>query len=73
MVVPAAAWGTTLDSGWIEEHPLQVHGFVSQGFIKSTGNNYLADSKRGSFELTEAALNFTDSLTDRLRESKPRL
>ncbi len=47
--------------------PIQVHGFVSQGFIKSTGNNYLAESKRGSFELTEGALNFTAALSDRLR------
>jgi hypothetical protein len=46
---------------------LQVHGFVSQGFIKSTGNNYLAESKRGSFEMTEGAVNLTASVTERLR------
>ena len=33
------------------------HGFISQGFIKSTHNNYLARSERGSFEFTEAAVN----------------
>ncbi len=47
--------------------PIEVHGFVSQGFIKSTDNNYLADSKRGSLEFTEVGLNFTKSLSDRLR------
>jgi hypothetical protein len=48
---------------------LEVHGFVSQGFIFSTnGNNYLsADSTRGSFQFSEVGLNFTKSLTDRLR------
>jgi hypothetical protein len=46
---------------------VQVHGFVSQGAIKSTGNNYLAESKRGSVELTEGAINFTSALSDRLR------
>jgi len=46
---------------------LQIHGFVSQGFILSTGSNYLARSKRGSFELTEVGINFTMPLTDRLR------
>lgn len=48
--------------------PLQVHGFASQGAIKSTKNNYLVQhATRGSFELTEAAINFTQPLTDRLR------
>jgi hypothetical protein len=48
--------------------PLQIHAFASQGFIKSTKNNYLVrHATRGSFELTEAAINFTQPLTDRLR------
>jgi hypothetical protein len=47
--------------------PVQVHGFVSQGFIKSTGNDYLASSKRGSFEFSEIGINFTTQLTDKLR------
>jgi len=47
--------------------PIQVHGFVSQGFIKTNANNYLAESTRGSFEFTEVGLNFSKELTDRLR------
>ena len=47
--------------------PPEVHGFVSQGFILSTENEYLAHSKRGSFELSEAALNVTKTLTDELQ------
>ena len=46
---------------------LQLHGFVSQGFILTTANNYLARSERGSFEFTEAGLNLTKSLRDDLR------
>ncbi|HXK20701.1 MAG TPA: hypothetical protein VNG33_22980 [Polyangiaceae bacterium] len=48
---------------------LQVHGFVSQGYIKSTSNNYLAPSARaqGSFDFTEVGINFTKPLTDKLR------
>jgi hypothetical protein len=45
----------------------QVHGFASQGFILSSGNNYLARSKSGSFEFSEIGVNFTSQLTDRLR------
>jgi len=47
--------------------PVEVHGFVSQGFIKTTANNYLAESKRGSFEFSEVALNFSKNLSDRMR------
>lgn len=45
----------------------QVHGFVSQGFIKTTRYNYLAKSKRGSFEFTEAGINITQQLGESLR------
>jgi hypothetical protein len=47
---------------------IDVHGFVSQGYIKSTGNDYLVDSSgAGSFEFSEAGVNFTLQPTDRFR------
>lgn len=49
------------------EPAVDIHGFVSQGFIKSTDNNYLGPSARGSFEFTEVGINFTRTLTDDLR------
>lgn len=46
---------------------VQVHGFVSQGFLKTANAYYLADdSKRGSFQFTEAGINFTAPLSDKL-------
>ncbi|MEO8902981.1 MAG: hypothetical protein ABI627_15770 [Polyangiaceae bacterium] len=45
----------------------EIHAFVSQGFMKTTKNNYLAKSQRGSFEFSEAGLNLTERLTDNLR------
>jgi hypothetical protein len=45
---------------------VDVHGFVSQGFMLSLGNNYLAHTKRGSFEFTEVGLNVTKNIGDRL-------
>jgi hypothetical protein len=50
-----------------ESREVEVHAFVSQGFIKSTANNYLVASERGSFEFSEAGLNVTKVLNDRLR------
>jgi hypothetical protein len=47
---------------------VEVHAFVSQGFILSTNNNYLADdTKHGSFQFSEIGLNFTKTVTDNLR------
>jgi hypothetical protein len=45
---------------------VETHGFVSQGFILSTQSNYLARSRRGSFEFTEVGLNFTATIADDL-------
>jgi hypothetical protein len=47
--------------------PFELHGFVSQGFLLSSKNNYLAVSKPGSAEFTEVGLNVTKNLTDQFR------
>ena len=60
---PAAAAGLALP-GQVAE--LQVHGFISQGFLLTSANDYLARSSKGSFEFTELGLNFTLPATDRL-------
>jgi hypothetical protein len=46
---------------------LQIHGWVSQGFLASVRNNYLAHSTRGSFEFFETGLNVTKELGSELR------
>jgi len=45
-----------------------VHGFVQQGFNVTNENNILLmDTKKGSAEMTDAALNVSSNLTRRLR------
>lgn len=45
-----------------------VSGFASQGYFVTTENNYLMeDSKTGSFELNEAAINFMTMPVENLR------
>jgi hypothetical protein len=61
---PATAVEVTLPGSLA---PLEVHGFVSQGFLLTSANNYLANSSRGSFEFSEVGLNFTLPATERLR------
>lgn len=47
---------------------VDIHGFVSQGFLATRYNDYLVDgSQRGTFEFTEVGVNFTSQLTDDLR------
>jgi hypothetical protein len=47
---------------------LEVHGIASQGFMLTTGNDYLVEaSKHGSFQMSEIGINFSKALTDRLR------
>jgi hypothetical protein len=46
---------------------LHINGFLSQGYIESTGNNYLGDSLEGSFQLNEFGLTVNSVLTDNLR------
>jgi hypothetical protein len=67
LLVSSAARG---EENAAEDAPeMQIHGFVSQGFIKTTQNNYLGPTarKQGSFEFTEVGINFTKPLSDKLR------
>jgi hypothetical protein len=51
----------------VDPTDVKIHAFVSQGFIKTTANEYLTRSKRGSFEFTEVGINFTTNLSKDLR------
>jgi hypothetical protein len=47
---------------------LQIHGFATQSFVRSNGNNYLGmDSSARSTDWTEAAINVNDQVSDKLR------
>lgn len=56
----ALAWVLALGlAGPARALDYQVHGFLSQGYILSEGNDYYGDSTAGSFEYYEAGLNGT--------------
>ncbi len=46
---------------------IRLHGFISQGFMISTDNNYMANTESGTFEFTEIGVNISAELTDSLR------
>ncbi|HEY2900045.1 MAG TPA: hypothetical protein VGL59_05695 [Polyangia bacterium] len=65
LLIPLVAFADAGDAG--EALPIETHGFVSQGAIKSTEYNYLVNSKRGSVDFSEVGLNFTARPMDNLR------
>lgn len=55
-------------AGAISTAGVDVHGFISQGFLYSDEYNYLAhNSTDGTFEFNEVGINFTKKVTDHLR------
>ncbi len=50
-----------------EGFKVDINGYISQGFLVSNGNNYLADTEEGSFQFNELGINFSTELTDKLR------
>ncbi|MEZ0313096.1 MAG: hypothetical protein ACAI38_15075 [Myxococcota bacterium] len=68
-VLTVAAPASAVTIGSDEVNPLEIHGFASQGWIKTWDNNYLAESRaeRGSFEFSEVGVNVTKQFGDKLR------
>ena len=64
-----AAFGLfAMPAGAMTTAGVDVHGFISQGFLYSDEYNYLAhNSTDGSFEYNEFGINFSKNLTDKLR------
>lgn len=46
---------------------ISIHGLVSQGYMRTTDNNFLANTEDGSFEFSEAVVNFSTKAGDNLR------
>lgn len=46
---------------------IDIHGFVSQGFLKSDGVNLISRAQDGTFELNEMAINVGSQLNSKLR------
>jgi hypothetical protein len=46
---------------------IDVHGYISQGYMISNRNNFLTESEKGSFHFNELGINFSTGLTNKLR------
>ncbi|MDY6972287.1 MAG: hypothetical protein SV775_08155 [Thermodesulfobacteriota bacterium] len=62
--------GNVRAQGWdeIEALGVEIHGFVSQAYLYTKDNNFLAhDTEGGSFQFNEFGLTFGKQVSDRLR------
>ncbi|MFT4540405.1 MAG: hypothetical protein ACI835_002856 [Planctomycetota bacterium] len=46
---------------------VEIHGFLAQGYMNSSHNNYLTRSEQGSWAFNELGVNFSVDLTDKTR------
>jgi hypothetical protein len=46
---------------------VDIHGFISQGYIKTTNNNFYGDTTGGSLEFNEFGINFAEEPADNMR------
>jgi hypothetical protein len=49
----------TTDANALTYEKIHIHGFVSQGYMVSDHNNYLADTSSGTLEFNDAAINIS--------------
>ncbi len=49
-----------------EAGSIEIHGFISQGYLQTDNNNFIADTKKGTFQFNEFGINFGTALTEEL-------
>jgi hypothetical protein len=50
-----------------DESSVAIHGFISQGYMQSTDNNFFGNTIDGTFKFNEFGLNITSQVSDNLR------
>lgn len=70
MIISGFIWAQ--NAGAYELGDVDIHGFISQGFMQSDTYDYFArgtdsTTEEGTFEFNEMGINFSSSLTDELR------
>lgn len=60
LLLPAI--GSAFDLG-----PVAINGFLSQGYLNSSGNNFLSNSRKGTTQYNELAITVNSQLTEKLR------
>jgi hypothetical protein len=46
---------------------IDIHGYISQGYLLTNRNNFLANTEKGTFHFNELGINFSTELTEKIR------
>lgn len=66
-IVPLLALVGQLPLQALDRQDIEIHGFASQGYLRSDANNWLGESSEGSAEFNEFGLNVTTELPGNIR------
>jgi len=51
----------------LADDSVEIHGFLSQGFLDSTDNNYILESNGGSYDFRDLGITITKVVSDKTR------
>ncbi len=52
-----------------DDSPLQIHGFLTQGYVKTSDNSFFGNSEDGSTEFREIGVNLSYRISPKLMAS----
>ena len=59
--------GISAGTGWaIDAGSVEIHGFISQGYLLTDHNNYMANTEKGTFQFDEMGVSFSTQAADQL-------
>lgn len=64
LLIQPPLWAYEIATPW---RSIDMHGFMSLGYLNSQHNNIYADTEQGTFQFNEAGLNFSTELMDYLQ------
>lgn len=57
LLVPLFGYGSSLIASEVTDNHFQIHGFLTQAYVKTTDNSFFGDSEDGSFDFREIGVN----------------
>jgi hypothetical protein len=66
LIIAIAICIFTGNASAVEVAGMNVHGLLSQGYVKTSDNNFFSGTKNGTYQFNEFALNFSRDISDKL-------
>ena len=66
LIIMTAVCAFAVNSHAADIEGVSIHGFLSQGYVQTTDNNFFSKTNKGTFEFNEFGINFSKDLTEKL-------